>query len=267
MMDFLDFEKQGSSDALSQTQEGQAIYLTRILVSLAVLIMLASERIFRDPERYRKASLICLLAITGLVIVTFMCRVANLFYAEHIAFKLAEALWVLLNCTVAYFPSKILGAPAENLNMLAYCCMGVVVISWVIQLAFTTTFNAVYVANAVVSGYTIMLLYQLIALLQRESQVLKAVDSLYFTEYLILFLNVAIVFVTIGGQNTAYPLKVSVHVIYWIRIHTVLVEYGRRFINEDAAPTGGLSLPYPGRASGDYVASEEGRAMKEILDS
>mmetsp|Transcript_4046 Transcript_4046/g.6831 ORF Transcript_4046/g.6831 Transcript_4046/m.6831 type:complete len:290 (-) Transcript_4046:26-895(-) len=229
------------------TEEQSSVYIIRLTIAFSVLFLLLSERIHLDPPDlpYRKSIMVCLLVITTLVVVAFIAYATGKHHYIHLfAYKLSEGMWVLVNCTVAHFPSRLLAEPPEKLHYFFYFSLLLVAGAVVCQGLTHRSYNAVYVANLAVSGYSLRLLLRLVALLQQQGLCVKAAECLCRVEYIIVFINSTIIVLTVLAGTKAYHLKGSLFVMYWFRIHFLLVEYGRRFVvqlspEEAAANTSG----------------------------
>eukprot|EP00971_Amphidinium_carterae_P009748 192194-Amphidinium_carterae.1 len=105
------------------SEEQSAAYIIRLVVSAAVLFVLTSEQIHLDPPgvQYRKAVMCCLMVVAGLVAASYLGYELRDLNLQHTSYKLAEAFWVLVNCTVFHFPAKILAEPQWKLNCFFYC--------------------------------------------------------------------------------------------------------------------------------------------------
>jgi len=172
--------------------------------------------------------MVCLIALTFCCAGAFIGHYLEIFLIEHTLYKMVELLFVLLSCTVAHFPSKILGEPSEKLNIFFAISVLIAFLAFVVQ--YITKFNCVYIANSLVSGYTLLLLRRLVGMLRESGQVVKAAECLCQMEWVILALNIAITVLTFTGEYTFYSLKLALYVMYWIRMQKVLVEYGRQYI-------------------------------------
>jgi len=193
-----------------------------------MLYILSSEQIQCDPVPYRKAVMVCLIALTFCCAGAFIGHYLEIFLIEHTLYKMVELLFVLLSCTVAHFPSKILGEPSEKLNIFFAISVLIAFLAFVVQ--YITKFNCVYIANSLVSGYTLLLLRRLVGMLRQGRQVVKSAECLCHMEWVILALNTAIAVFTFTGEYTLYPFKLALYVMYLVRMEKVLVEYGRQFI-------------------------------------
>mmetsp|Transcript_10704 Transcript_10704/g.24397 ORF Transcript_10704/g.24397 Transcript_10704/m.24397 type:complete len:306 (+) Transcript_10704:58-975(+) len=214
------------------SEEQSSVYITRITVSLAILVMLTSEHIHLDPKDtpYRKAVLACLVVIACLVSASFAGYIIGEMHLQLVCYKVSEGLWVLVNSTVAHFPSRILSEPPERLQIFFYFSALLVIIAGVLHYASHRSFNVVYIANVIVSGYTLTLLGRLTSMLRTAGQCLKAAECLCRAEYVIILLNIVIILLTACVGTKAYYFKGCLFVMYWIRMHFLLVEYGRRFV-------------------------------------
>mmetsp|Transcript_63462 Transcript_63462/g.118017 ORF Transcript_63462/g.118017 Transcript_63462/m.118017 type:complete len:283 (+) Transcript_63462:55-903(+) len=217
------------------SEEQSSAYIIRVVVSAAVLFVLTSEQIHLDPPgmQYRKAVMCCLMVVASLVAASYVGYEWRDLNLQHTSYKLAEAFWVLVNCTVFHFPARILGEPQWKLNCFCYCSIVLVLVAAFVH--YFTDFNFAYLANVIVSAYTLVLLVRLSSALRRYGKPLKAAESLVRMEYIILILNLSIVFLTAYARMRVYPIKGTLFVMYWMRIHTVLVEYGREFVPERKA--------------------------------
>mmetsp|Transcript_57561 Transcript_57561/g.106343 ORF Transcript_57561/g.106343 Transcript_57561/m.106343 type:complete len:281 (-) Transcript_57561:238-1080(-) len=227
----LTMEPQQSHWAAFNDEQSSA-YIIRLVVSAAVLFILTSEQIHLDPPgvQYRKAVMCCLLAETGLLAASYVGYELRDPTLLHTSTILSEAFWVLVNCTVFHFPAKILAEPQWKTNCFCYCSFVMVLVATFVH--HLTDFNFAYIANVIVSAYTLVLLVRLTSALRRYGKPLKPVESLMRMEYFILFLNMTIVLSTAYTKMGLYPIKAALRVMYWMRIHMVLVQYGREFIPE-----------------------------------
>jgi len=228
------------------SEEQSSAFIIRLVMSASVLFILTSEQIHLDPRgvQYRKAVMCCLLVVACLVAASYVGYETRNLTLQRTAYKFSEAFWVLVNCTVFLFPAKILGEPQWKMNCMCYFSIVLVIIETSVH--YLTDFNFAYVANVIVSAYTLTLMVRLTGALRRYGKPLKAAESLCKMEYVILALNFTIVLLTAFAGMRVYPMKGALNAMYWMRIHLVLVEYGREFIPEnkdtDDGAGGGASI-------------------------
>mmetsp|Transcript_28748 Transcript_28748/g.66773 ORF Transcript_28748/g.66773 Transcript_28748/m.66773 type:complete len:295 (+) Transcript_28748:72-956(+) len=242
-----------------------AVYTTHLCICAVVLFMLTSEQISLDPvgTPYRKAAVCCLLSIAVLVATSFYGYETGAVNMQRAAKAAVEALWVLLNCTVAHFPSKILAEPSYKLTYFFYFCVFLVVADYYYDTHFYTSFDPVFLVNALVSIYTLNLLNRLTAMLQSSGMTLKPAYCLVRMEQVILALNIVIIYLTTVKHMTVYPLQGCLFVVYWMRIHMLLVEYGRRFVIQKSGASDDFhhaALPQDAASSCSTTPSSSGRS-------
>mmetsp|Transcript_43924 Transcript_43924/g.80268 ORF Transcript_43924/g.80268 Transcript_43924/m.80268 type:complete len:258 (-) Transcript_43924:180-953(-) len=221
-----------------------AVYVIRICVANSVLFLLLAERIQHDANRVRKLMAGCLLIIAVLTNFAFVARLLEHYMIEHVLYKSMEATNIFVNFGVVYFNIQYMGEhrPDHEAGYVDRVSVGsFVLVAMAFAMQFFTTFNGTYLANCVVSCYTISVLSQCREGLKTRKTVFedgamkspeqsrrwRVIGRQCLTEYVILLLNVVVCMLTAPPFfYTVYPFKGTIYVFYWLKIYYVLLECG-----------------------------------------
>lgn len=196
----------------------EATYIVRIVVCAAILVLIYFEKIQSSMIKYQK-KVVQLLFLSLLIIsIGLFFRKQKTFFLERLFYKIFEMINSFLNLSICYIMNDLLRNEQKSVNLLFY--LASVVIS--LTILFGNTYKLTYIANFIISAYTLKLFQDLRKRSQFDPKIEGKLSSLICLEIMIFVLNGAIWIIDVVEHFSIFSLKLSIFIFYLLKIYVVV---------------------------------------------